>query len=63
MEFVFGGVQKDFSCKHLFQNFTRSSWSLQNLITCDQSCFTYMHLSVLLVMWMYRLQYPRVRDL
>jgi len=36
MEFVFGGVQKDFSCKHTFQHFTRPSWSLQNLIACDQ---------------------------
>jgi hypothetical protein len=33
MPYAFWGVQKDLSRKHLFRHFTRSFWSLLNLIT------------------------------
>ena len=42
MPFALGGVQKNFSRKHLFHHSTRSSWSLLNLIIClSMQAFAY----------------------
>ena len=33
MHFPFGGVQKELTCKYLFNHSTIASWSLLNMIT------------------------------